>query len=190
MREKKFYFAVLIGAAVLIIGAQSAFAQGRGRQMGRKHWEKIEMLRIWKLADVLEMNEDEMAKIIPAIRTYHAALRDKADERESVIRGIRLELRKKEGIDSKKIIESVKKSTDLEAEVVKIRQAHYREMEKFLTPEQMGKYLVFEIRFHDEIRNWMQGMGRGRGRGGPGMRGQGPPAAGDDAPTPLPEEKD
>ncbi len=188
MRENKYFIAVLTAFAVLAIASSSVFAQGRGP--GKKHWEKIEMLRIWKLADVLDLKEDEMAKIIPAVRTYHAAMREKADERETAIQAIRVELRKKDAADAKKISESVKRALDLESEVVKIRQAHYKEMQKNLSAEQMGKYMVFEIRFQDEIRNWMKGMGRGPGRGGRGMRGQGPPTLNDDAPTPLPPDGD
>jgi Spy/CpxP family protein refolding chaperone len=190
MRENRFYFASLIAVAFIALSAYSAFAQGRGP--GKKHWEKIEMLRIWKLADVLKFEEDEMAKIIPIIRTYHATVRDKSNERESAIRNIRKELRKSKGMDSKKITQNVKRATDMEAEVVKIRQDHYRQMGKHLNAEQMGRYLIFEIRFQDEIRNFMTDIKGWRGRrGGRGrMRGQEPPSSVEETPAPLPKEDD
>ncbi len=190
MRENRFYFASLIAVAFIALSAYSAFAQGRGP--GKKHWEKIEMLRIWKLADVLKLQEDEMAKIIPIIRTYHATVRDKSNERESAIRNVRQELRKNEEMDSKKITKNVKRATDVEAEVVKIRQNHYRQLGKQLNAEQMGRYLIFEIRFQEEIRNFMTDMkGWGGRRGGRGRtRNQGPPSTLEENPAPLPKEDD
>jgi len=59
-----------------------------------------------------------------------------------------------------------------------LRQDHYKKMEKLLAPEQLGKYMVFEVRFHDEIQNFMSDMSRRRPQGPRGPQATPtPPAA-------------
>ena len=65
--------------------------------------------------------------------------------------------------------------------MMEARQAHFRDMEKLLPPERLAKYMIFDLRFHEEIGNFMRDMRHRRGKGRRGFRDR-PLSPGPDAP--------
>jgi hypothetical protein len=123
-----------------------------------KVWKQVEMVRIWKLTEVLNLDESEMPKIVPLVKDYNEAMRLRAHEREDVLRDLKAEYQKEKGQDEKAIKDDIKKILQLESELMSVRQDHYKKMEEVLSPERLAKYMVFEVRFHDEIQNFMSDM--------------------------------
>lgn len=164
------FFVTVVGATLFA----ALFSSAAGaREAKDRHWERVEMLRIWKLTEVLELDEEAMARIAPVVKTYNKKMRHGAMEREKTLHQLRRACRKEEGVDEKLIRESTRKILSLESEMMKTRHAHYKEMEKRLDPRLMGRYLLFEVRFQDEIQKFMQDMRGGKHRKGRFRRGRG-----------------
>ncbi|MCZ7584134.1 MAG: hypothetical protein M5R36_12780 [Deltaproteobacteria bacterium] len=152
-----------------------------------KAFRKIEMVRMWKLAEVLDLDDAEMAKVVPALREYDRTLHAKAKERETLVGELRKTVAS--GAPDEKIIkESVRRILRLENEITGIREKHYQQMEKLLDAERLAKYMIFEVTFHDEVQKFVRDVRQRRDKIKRRLRGQGPgdgPAAGGEGAPPT-----
>jgi hypothetical protein len=143
------------------------------------------MLKVWKLTEFLDLSTDQGAKVFPVLQQYEAQFRAKAKEKEDIHRSL------KEAIDAKtltkdQVAEAMAKIQAVERDAMKIRSKMLQDLTAVLTPEQMAKFLLFESRFNDEIRDMIRDI-RQENRPNRRMRRAGPPqATPDEKSTPEP----
>ncbi|MCC6156652.1 MAG: hypothetical protein IT350_01280 [Deltaproteobacteria bacterium] len=191
MRTKsKFLAGALMGIVALVFAANAAVAQDDGEDRDRV-WKQMETMRILKLTEVLEPSDEQLAKIIPVVKSYAEAQRTKMAERDAILR--ELEGMGKTGAspESTAVRANIKKILEIENAMMGVRRTHYDQMEKLLDARQMARYMLFEVRFHDEVQGFMSDLKRRHDRrmrrymrGGPGGDGEGSP---DGAPPPEPK---
>jgi len=130
--------------------------------------KRVEMVRIWKLTEALELDDKTADRLFPIIRKY--------DKKKMVLQKERFQLRRqmrqlKSGssigkVDHGKLLESVEKNRSA---MYALDEAQRAEMKKVLTSEQMLKYFAFEEKFRREMKQMMRDARNKRGSGG--MRG-------------------
>ena len=130
-----------------------------------KVWKQVEMVRLWKLSEILDLDEAELAKILPILKEYDRKMRELGKKREKAFKNLHREARKEDGWDKKMILAEVRNVLEFEREIMEVRQGHFRKMETILPPERLAKYMIFDLRFHDEIENFMRDMRHRRGKG-------------------------
>ncbi|MFC1549602.1 Spy/CpxP family protein refolding chaperone [Nitrospirota bacterium] len=133
--------------------------------------KRVEMVRIWKLTEALDLDEKTADRLFPILRKYD---KQKVELRSEMFRS-RRQIRQMESgrggekVDAKKLLEDMEKS---KARMTAIEEEQYKEIKKVLTPEQMVKYIAFEERFRREMKQMMRESREGGdgGKGRPGMR--------------------
>ncbi|MBZ0271347.1 periplasmic heavy metal sensor, partial [bacterium] len=146
--------AVLAGC-VLGLFAADALAAGQEERV----WRQVETVRIWKLTEMLDLDQERIAAMMPILNEYTQELREQGRERDEGLRELS-RLAKSDSTDEKQIRAAVDKVLKSERGILDLRHKHYRKMEDVLSPDQLAKYMIFDARFHDEIHQMLDDMRR------------------------------
>ncbi len=158
VKMKRYYFAALFIALLSI----SAFAQVKRKQEMKEEdpHKLIEAIKIWKISEFLDLDEDQMIAFFPKLKKIEKHRRESFKERRSLLDKLKKQL------DKSQSDEKIKKTID---EVITFdREAKEREQElreeimSVLTVTQQAKLLIFEERFEREIRNIIKEMRKER----------------------------
>jgi len=128
------------------------------RQEGVAHrrrapMKKIEELEKIKLLDVLNLDEATSAKLFTRRNQNRTKIWDIEDKINEDLQNIELEVKKGKDADVSKFQKMNENYLNLSMEVEKERLNFVRSLSDILTPEQIGKYIVFERKFREEIRD-------------------------------------
>ncbi len=122
---------------------------------GKKPKEKLEMIRIWKLTEELNLSEDQSTRFFPKLKELKRVREEFEQNRMKIIEEIENYLR-----NAKKYEKELKaKIQELELSESKFREAEAKikkEIAAILTPEQQAKFMLFQMRFNEELRNVIQ----------------------------------
>jgi hypothetical protein len=111
--------------------------------------KRIELIRMWKLTEELNLNEETGKKLFPILEKYDRKRIEWMEKRRKIMRSLRNSL--KEG-DKEGIRLAIKKWGDNEKVIRDIKIRRLEEIKGVLTVEQLAKYILFEERFEREIR--------------------------------------
>jgi Spy/CpxP family protein refolding chaperone len=122
---------------------------GRGPMDGaqRKH---IEQLRMLKLLEVLDLNEDQEPKFLVAFKDMRKIMRELDDKKGAVIEKLSAELKDSKP-DDRRINELVDNVLAIETSKRQAMQTFVETSRGILTPVQVGRLLVFTERFEYEL---------------------------------------
>ena len=123
--------------------------------------KRIEMLRLFRLTEVLELNEDDAARVFPIIQRYDREYRDLLEKRESLMHELQLQLNNASP-DRATLSRLVDEILALEREAMRIRNEQFKELKKILTAEQYAKYLVFDAKFREDLNRMLDDIRRQR----------------------------
>ncbi len=197
---------ILLAAAALIGTAAPAFAQqappggqhddmtgfdnqpDRGGLSAEKREEirkKIEAVRMWRLTEVLKLDENTAAKLSAYLSSIDQQRRDIMHERMETMRALRNALRSSKP-DETKLKAAIDRLEKNHHAMTEIRGKEIAGLKNILTTEQQARFLLFQQEFRRDIQRMIAGARGGPGRGGTGPgpgRGQGAgrmgPGAGD-----------
>lgn len=137
----------------------------------KKIMKRIEMVRMWRLTEELDLDEATAAKLFPILSRYESKRMELQKQMFELRRKARLieSGRADKQESSARVLDELEKNRTA---MHRLRKEQNKELKKVLTPTQMLKYLSFEERFRREMRQMIMDA-RGR-RGGP--RADRPPA--------------
>ena len=172
---------VLAFVLALVAAAPSARAQDPEQDP----FERVEMMRMWGLTRQLDLSEDETAKLFPVLNRN-------ADQRRRIyleLRSLREDVRglvDADSVDDAALKRTIHRMFDLESELITIRTSEYDEVEKLLGGRRAVRFVVFDHRFRNRVRDlvdqeqsWGGPMARRRfGGEGPGANDGAGPGAG------------
>ena len=115
--------------------------------------KKIEELEKIKLLDVLNLDEATSVKLFTRRNQDRTKIWDYEDKINNVLQNIESEVKKGSDKDVSKIQKLNEDFCNLSMDVEKEKLSFLRSLSDILNPEQIGKYIVFERKFRDEIRN-------------------------------------
>ncbi|MEO0092135.1 MAG: hypothetical protein ABIK61_05460 [candidate division WOR-3 bacterium] len=114
--------------------------------------EKLEMIRAWKLTEVLNLTEDQSIRFFPKLKELRRAREEFDQKRMKILDEIEDYLR-----DAKKYEKELKaKIQEMELNETKFQELEKKlrkEIASILTPEQQAKFMLFQMRFNEELRD-------------------------------------
>ena len=148
---------IFLVIALFFTFAVSVVAQDIGREEGthrrRAPMKKIEELEKIKLLDVLNLDEATSVKLFTRRNQDRTKIWDYEDKINNVLQNIESEIKKGKDKDITKIQKLNEDFCNLSMDVEKEKLSFLRSLSDILNPEQIGKYIVFERKFREEIRN-------------------------------------
>ncbi len=113
--------------------------------------KRIELIRMWKLTEELDLTEETGAKLFPILHKFDEKRMALHKERHGIMNQLRKAL--ENGASSDEAIEAVmdKLEKNTLAELDLMRQQR-KELKGILSPRQQAKLILFQREFHREIR--------------------------------------
>jgi hypothetical protein len=149
----KLFFVIVLA----FIFTAEVLPQDNGQEGGshkrRAPMKKIEELEKIKLLDVLNLDEATSAKLFTRRNLNRTKIWDYEDKINFDLQNIEFEIKKGKDKDVSKIQKLNEDYFNLSMEVEKEKLSYLRSLSDILTPEQIGKYIVFERKFREEIRD-------------------------------------
>jgi len=177
MKLSKKYL-VIVGGAVLIILISGASIRAEEESAGphreiekkqflqehvpghKKSKEMLETIRTVRIIEALKLNEEQIAKVLPAQREMREAKKEFRQSRKERIEEL------------EKLLKSKASSQNLERalESLKAQEKAFRErteklqgkIENPLTPEQKARLIIFERQFRKEMRQMLKKHPKGK----------------------------
>ena len=115
--------------------------------------KKIEELEKIKLLDVLNLDEATSIKLFTRRNQDRIKIWDFEDKINNILQNIESEVKKGNDKDVNKIRKLNEDYCNVSLEIEREKLNFLRSLSDILTPEQIGKYIVFERKFRDEIRD-------------------------------------
>jgi hypothetical protein len=119
-----------------------------------KRLQKVDQLEKVKLIEYLNLNDDTNVKLLSRRKDFKAKNRSYYKAMDSLI----AELESYDGKNDKQnpaIKKCIEDYQRLELQIMKNRQEYINSLYEILTPEQVGKYIVFEKKFKKEIQDFI-----------------------------------
>src|ERR1039457_419464 len=149
----KLIFVIALSFVFVSIVLPQDMKQEGGAHRRRAPMKKIEELEKIKLLDVLNLDEGTSAKLFTRRNQNRTKIWDIEDKINDNLQNIELEVKKGKDADVTKIQKMNEDYLNLSMEVEKEKISFLRSLPDILTPEQIGKYIVFERKFREEIRD-------------------------------------
>ncbi len=139
---------------------------------GRERIERrVEMIKIYKLTEALQLDEEQATRFFPRYRAYETEQRA---AREQLNRAFReLEAAVKGGREDGELIRLMQQTRQAERRMLTRRDEFFEGVSDLLSPRQKAALMVFERRFPQVVKQAIEKIRRG---GGPPPRpGRGDP---------------
>ncbi len=177
----------LVLGAVVFARAEAFDKPGEwpGVQKRERMRERIELMKMWKLTEALDLDEETAAKLFPLLREQEEKARELREKRHELFRQMNDEVAK-DNPDSKALRQMIEKFKQNERDAVEMRNKRLDELSKLLDDTQMAKLILFVPKFKRHVRDMIcEARGRRWDRRDRPMR-RGPA----DDPSELPEPDD
>ncbi len=149
MRRKNIIF--IIPILILLIFQSAAYSQFDGSRF-KKVREKIAQLEKIKLIDVLNMDENTTLKFFARRNQYQNKTDSLMNTENQLIDDMDSSIKSGDKSDGY-YREQITKYFRVQDEIIKSRRDFIRSLNDLLSEEQIAKYIVFEKKFREDIRN-------------------------------------
>jgi len=113
--------------------------------------KRIDLIRMWRLTEDLNLDEETGSKLFPLIRQYEEKRRVLARKREEILFTLKGQL--KTGTPHEESIKGLLKEwEEIRAEEQDLNRKEKEDLKKILSIEQQAKYLLFQQEFTKEMR--------------------------------------
>lgn len=166
---KRIPLIIILICSLAILGPQVAAQPAPAPQdrppAGMPDWQRhpgpvnrMEMLRIWKLSEFLELDQDQATQFFPALQAHRDAMHEIDSTIVDLHRAIFNRVNQQD-VSQRQVNEWQKQLMDLQQQKTAREQAFLKSLPQYLSPEQQAKYLVFEWRFQQMLRNAIRARG-------------------------------
>ena len=128
-----------------------------------KPFKRIEAIKIWKLTEVLDLNEEQSEKFFPRMRKLEKARRKTFAERRKLLGDLSQLLGEKESDKSIQI--GIEKIINFDKKQRKEEEKLREDVMSVLSIRQQAKLLLFEERFGEEVKKIIKGLRNGKQKG-------------------------
>jgi Spy/CpxP family protein refolding chaperone len=113
--------------------------------------KRIDLIRMWRLTEDLNLDEETGSKLFPLLRQYEEKRRELARKREEILFTLKGQL--KAGSPHEDRIKGLLKDwEELRAEEQDVNQKEKEDLKRILSIEQQAKYILFQQEFTKEMR--------------------------------------
>jgi hypothetical protein len=163
VKMKRYYLVAIIIALLSV----SAFSQVKRKQEMKEEdpHKLIEAIKIWKISEFLELDEEQMIAFFPKLKKIEKHRRESYKQRREMLGKMKKQL------DKRQSDEAIKKTIDdvmaFDKQTKEREQELREEIMSVLSVTQQAKLLIFEERFEREIRDIIKEMRKERMGHGP-----------------------
>jgi hypothetical protein len=139
---------------------------------GRK--QHLELLRMWRLVDELEIDEEQATRVFPAFRRQRVHTDSLEQRRRALLSVITRQL--KEQAEDDELNSTMGKVRAIEDVIAQSQKAFDKKLDKLLMPRQRARLLLFDSTFRTDLVDIVRRMRGGSMEGYPrseGMPGRG-----------------
>lgn len=155
----------LILFSILLIVPISLFAQPpRGQFDGMRkppRRQQIEMLRIWKMTEELDLTEQQAEKFFPKLRNEDKKIEELEQQRQKIFRNLHEDVKKGE-IDAKELDKTINDLTEIQTDIIQKHARFIRDMDGILSTDQQARLIIFRHRFRERMVDMMRDVQRNR----------------------------
>jgi Spy/CpxP family protein refolding chaperone len=161
----KYLLGILL-IATFVLSSDDGIAQRRRapRAMDGPRPERLEKFRKMRLIEVLKLGEEDAVRFSAKHSAHETAQRDLLKSRNAALD--KIEEGVQENGDPKDLQKLTGEVESIDQKMFAERQRFHEDIQKLLTPEQFGKFLVFERNFGRQVKDALQEMREGRREGG------------------------
>jgi hypothetical protein len=144
---------IFIISVLIIFSVSVNYAQDR--RNGDRKMNPIEKIEEWekiKLIDVLNLDEKNSVRFFSRRKDHMNKIKAILDQRDQLADKMEAEFKDGSKVSSSVYNEQIKSFMASEVKLQKERENYFRSLSDILTPEQIAKLTVFEVRFRKEIR--------------------------------------
>jgi len=164
---------VLIVLFIFSIGGVALAQQQQPGAPSARPMDKLALAKMWKLTEVLNLDEQQAAKLFPVISKYDRMIGDKVKEKIEIGRKLKAHFDGREKLAPNDLAQLSRRLWVIDQEISGLQLERFNAVSKILTPEDAAKYSTFEMLFQEEVRNAMRRMHGPQVK--PMMPPQGPP---------------
>ena len=150
--------------SVLIFAPVSLFAQPPGGQFDRMmkpRREQIEILRIWKMTEELDLTEQQADKFFPKLRSEDKKIEELEQQRQMIFRDLHENV-KNGKIDAKELDKTIDNLTEIETDIIQKRANFVRDLDGILSTDQQARLIIFRHKFRERMVDMMRDIQRNR----------------------------
>jgi hypothetical protein len=120
----------------------------RGKRM-HKHAERIQLYRLWRIMEELDLTEDQVDKFFPLMRGFGKKEKELAHKRQALVKSLREELRKEKSSESqlKQMLTDLKRNA---TQMIESKNEAIEKGAKILSIEQQAR---MALKLHEVERN-------------------------------------
>ena len=124
-----------------------------GMSLHKPARERMEMMKMWKMTEYLDLSEEQAEKFFPMYRTLSKELEEMSIQQREVMMNKKEILDGDKEIQGKEINKIVQNASEVEKKKIDKKQEFIEGLDDVLTARQKAKYVVFEIRFKTQLRD-------------------------------------
>ena len=133
------------------------FAQpGKSRGPGGQYTDRMEMMRVWKMTEYLELNEGQAEKLFPAMRNHQKEMRSIMKKEKELYTPLFEKAEEKKNISKKEMNDLMDNLSKLNNERASIQMDFVKKTGTYLEPYQQMKLLVFEPYMKEQVKTKMR----------------------------------
>ena len=152
-----------VAIALFVCSAGLATAQPTMPPPDQRPLERIERLRKVRLIEMLDLKEDQSVRFFARMNDHDKARRDLKRQKGEVLD--RIERLVRNHADDQEFEKEYPEVRAIDARIAEENWNFFDSLKDILTPEQRGKFLLFERHFEVELREAMREAVRMRHRG-------------------------
>jgi len=119
--------------------------------------EKLEMLKIWKLTEVIDLKSEQTTEFFSLYKQFEELRRTHLKERRELVEKLKGDI--ESGNITQSSIENYNASIiELKKKLIEDESNIINQMSNILTPVQMAKFVVFEETFQEEMLGMIKKM--------------------------------
>jgi Spy/CpxP family protein refolding chaperone len=151
--------ATILTAICITLIAVAAGGQARARP--GMSAERVEMLKLWRIIDELEIEEKQAAQLFPYWSKNQRDKRSLGDERRQATHTLH-QLLQSEDTDDGELEKQIGMIRVIDQRVFELNMAFRDGLKKHLDARQRARLMVFEERFRGDLRDMVRGFRRMR----------------------------
>jgi hypothetical protein len=129
---------------------------------GPKPLEKIEQWEKAKLIDLLNLNEENSVRFFARRNEFQNKMKDILDQRDQLLNDLSRELKEGPKQNDNIYRDKLNNLLSFDSRLMKEKESFLRSLNDLLTPQQILKLSVFEIKFRKEIREKLMERGKNK----------------------------
>ncbi|MEE9167682.1 MAG: hypothetical protein V3U24_09540 [Candidatus Neomarinimicrobiota bacterium] len=134
-----------------VTSGQPPAPPGPDQSLMSRQSERFELMKMWKLTDVLGLSEEQAQKFFPRHNSLVDGLEELSEQQKELMSGLHEAVDEGKTVTDKDVNGVMKKVLDMERMKLNQKQDFVENLGDILTPEQKAKYVVFEVRFREHL---------------------------------------